>query len=132
MRHGHRQPRHPDARPGTAPAAAIPHGVQASQEAVNKRIAIAFLDLAINHKRPREAADRYLGAPYVQHNTRIADGKDAFVAPDRPRHGGSRHPPAEERQDRRALGRTPGSAGNIGQRQHHVLSPLQPRRTRLQ
>lgn len=66
--------------PARALAAAIPHGVRANQEVVNKRIAIAFLDLAINHKKPREAADRYLGAPYIQHNPQIADGKEAFVA----------------------------------------------------
>ncbi|WP_246113818.1 nuclear transport factor 2 family protein [Streptomyces montanus] len=70
----------PAPAPAEALAAAIPHGVRVSQEVGNKRIAIAFLDLAINHKKPREAADRYLGAPYIQHNPQIADGKEAFVA----------------------------------------------------
>ncbi|WP_416983742.1 hypothetical protein [Streptomyces sp. T028] len=66
--------------PASAPVAVTLHDARASHEAVNKRTAVAFLDLAINQKKPREAADRYLGALYIQHNPRITDGKEAFVA----------------------------------------------------
>lgn len=46
----------------------------------NKRTALAFIDLAFNKKKPQQAADRYIGATYTQHNPNFADGKEAFVA----------------------------------------------------
>ncbi|MEU6259638.1 nuclear transport factor 2 family protein [Streptomyces griseorubiginosus] len=46
----------------------------------NKRVALAFIDLAFNKKKPQEAADRYIGATYTQHNPNFADGKAAFVS----------------------------------------------------
>ncbi|WP_416981027.1 nuclear transport factor 2 family protein [Streptomyces sp. T028] len=70
----------PAPAPASAPAVVTLNGARASQEAANKRIATAFLDLAVNQKKPREAAARYLGAPYIQHNPQLADGKEAFVA----------------------------------------------------
>ena len=43
---------------------------------------------------------------------------------DRPRPGGGRHlPPQPPGQGRRALGRHPGRAGDVGEQQHHVLKP---------
>jgi predicted SnoaL-like aldol condensation-catalyzing enzyme len=45
----------------------------------NKQTAIAFYDLMFNQSNPREAAERYIGAEYRQHNPFGADGKDAFV-----------------------------------------------------
>jgi predicted SnoaL-like aldol condensation-catalyzing enzyme len=46
----------------------------------NKRIAVAFYDLAFNQKRPREAVERFAGPVYIQHNPLFADGTDAFIA----------------------------------------------------
>lgn len=45
----------------------------------NKRNAIAFYELLFNESKPREAAERYLGATYTQHNPMVGDGKTAFV-----------------------------------------------------
>ena len=50
-----------------------------SDLAKNKENAIAFYDLMFNQCRPREAVDRFVGAEYIQHNTHVADGKEAFV-----------------------------------------------------
>lgn len=51
-----------------------------SQVQHNKRVAVAFLDLAFNKKQPQEAADRYVGAKFIQHNPLSADGTGPFVA----------------------------------------------------
>lgn len=45
----------------------------------NKQNAIAFYDLMFNQCRPREAVEQYTGDVYIQHNTEVGDGKDAFV-----------------------------------------------------
>jgi len=45
----------------------------------NKRTAKAFYDLAFNECRPAEAAERYLGDVYIQHNPLVGDGREAFV-----------------------------------------------------
>ncbi|MER5781994.1 nuclear transport factor 2 family protein [Streptomyces mobaraensis] len=46
----------------------------------NKRIAQEFFSLAFNDKRPAEAAARYLGPFYIQHNPGAPDGPEAFVS----------------------------------------------------
>jgi len=48
--------------------------------ATNKRIVREFYDLAFNQKKPAEAASKYLGRVYRQHNPGAGDGSDAFVA----------------------------------------------------
>ena len=48
--------------------------------ATNTRIVREFYDLAFNQKKPAEAASKYLGRVYRQHNPGAGDGPDAFVA----------------------------------------------------
>ena len=46
----------------------------------NKRTVQDFYDLMFNQCEPRLAIERYAGAEYRQHNTEVADGKEAFIA----------------------------------------------------
>jgi predicted SnoaL-like aldol condensation-catalyzing enzyme len=46
----------------------------------NKRNAIAFYELMFNECKPAEAIERYAGDTYTQHNTHVADGKQAFIS----------------------------------------------------
>lgn len=46
---------------------------------LNKKNAKAFYDLMFNQCEPREAIGRYVGDVYIQHNTEVADGKEAFI-----------------------------------------------------
>jgi predicted SnoaL-like aldol condensation-catalyzing enzyme len=46
----------------------------------NKRIAVEFLELAFNERRPEEASARYQSPNYIQHNPNAADGPAAFIA----------------------------------------------------
>ena len=45
----------------------------------NKQTARALYELMFNENRPREAAERYVGDTYIQHNTHVGDGVEAFV-----------------------------------------------------
>lgn len=45
-----------------------------------KTIVRDFYDLAFNQKQPEEAAARYLGPVYTQHNPNFGDGRDSFIA----------------------------------------------------
>ena len=45
----------------------------------NKSNVMAFYDLMFNENRPREAIERYVGDDYIQHNTHVGDGKQAFI-----------------------------------------------------
>ena len=45
----------------------------------NRQVAMAFYDLAFNQCRPREAAEKYVGEEYIQHNPLVADGVEAFI-----------------------------------------------------
>ncbi|MFZ2651664.1 MAG: nuclear transport factor 2 family protein [Burkholderiaceae bacterium] len=46
----------------------------------NKKNVLAFYDLMFNQCKPAEAVRRFVGAMYVQHNPKVADGKGAFIA----------------------------------------------------
>ena len=46
----------------------------------NKETAKAFYDLTFNQSKPAEAIERFVGEEYIQNNTEVADGKQAFVA----------------------------------------------------
>lgn len=50
-----------------------------SQTERNKANALAFYELAFNQHKVQEAADRYIGKTYLQHNPTVADGAQAFV-----------------------------------------------------
>ena len=39
----------------------------------------AFYDLMFNQCKPAEAIEKYAGDSYTQHNTHVADGKQAFI-----------------------------------------------------
>ncbi len=45
----------------------------------NTATAKAFYDLMFNQCAPRAAIERYAGDDYIQHNTHVADGKEAFI-----------------------------------------------------
>ena len=50
-----------------------------TQQAENKRNAMAFYDLMFNQCKPREAVDKYVGATYTQHNPHVGDGPQPFI-----------------------------------------------------
>jgi len=45
----------------------------------NKQAVLAYLHTAFNEKRPAEAAEKYGGSHYIQHNPQAPDGFEAFV-----------------------------------------------------
>ncbi|MCZ6887505.1 MAG: nuclear transport factor 2 family protein [Gammaproteobacteria bacterium] len=45
----------------------------------NQLNAQAFYDLAFNQCQPREAAERYIGDQYIQHNPLVGDGIEPFI-----------------------------------------------------
>lgn len=45
----------------------------------NKTTVREFYDLAFNSKQPEQAADRYIGSSYRQHNPQAGDGVEPFV-----------------------------------------------------
>jgi predicted SnoaL-like aldol condensation-catalyzing enzyme len=48
------------------------------QEADVKRVVLEFFDLAFVEREPAQAAERFLGAAYTQHNPTAPDGPAAF------------------------------------------------------
>jgi len=52
---------------------------KASMPSDNKKTVISFYNLSFVDHKPQEAADRYIGNRYVQHNPHVPDGKKAFT-----------------------------------------------------
>ena len=46
----------------------------------NKQIVAEFYEIAFNAKQPEQAAEKYVGPQYIQHNPLAPDGADAFIA----------------------------------------------------
>lgn len=44
----------------------------------NKRLVTEFYDLAFNKHKPTEAAKKYIGNKYIQHNPFVPNGAEAF------------------------------------------------------
>ena len=57
--------------------ASAAHAGESAQEQANKKAVIAFYDAALN-KLDYEAASKYLGAGYKQHNPTAADGPEGL------------------------------------------------------
>jgi predicted SnoaL-like aldol condensation-catalyzing enzyme len=45
----------------------------------NKRAALDFFALHVNQKKPEEAAEKYLGSYYIQHDAHAPDGREGFL-----------------------------------------------------
>jgi predicted SnoaL-like aldol condensation-catalyzing enzyme len=45
----------------------------------NKQTVIAYYNMAFNERKPAEAAQKYGGDQYIQHNPQAPDGFEAFV-----------------------------------------------------
>ena len=45
----------------------------------NKTVVAEFYELAVNQRKPAEAAQKYIGEEYRQHNPEVADGVEPFV-----------------------------------------------------
>ena len=59
--------------------ASAAHAADAAQMEANKKAVVEFYDLAINQKN-FEAASKFLGPRYTQHNPRAADGPEGLKA----------------------------------------------------
>ena len=46
----------------------------------NKKIVRDFYELAFNQHKPTEAANKYIGGTYIQHNPRVPNGAAAFFS----------------------------------------------------
>ena len=46
----------------------------------NKKIVRDFYELAFNQHKPTEAAKRYIGSRYIQHNPYVPNGAEAFYS----------------------------------------------------
>jgi predicted SnoaL-like aldol condensation-catalyzing enzyme len=48
--------------------------------ATNKQIVRNFYEMAFNQHKPREAAEKYIGAKYIQHNPHVPNGAEPFYS----------------------------------------------------
>ncbi len=58
--------------------ALAPVFARAASQETNKKTVVAFYELAFNEHRPTEAAKRYFGDKYIQHNPNVPNGAPAF------------------------------------------------------
>ncbi len=49
------------------------------EEKANKEVVVDFYDLAFAQRRPAEAAEKYIGPVYIQHNPHAPDGVEPFI-----------------------------------------------------
>jgi predicted SnoaL-like aldol condensation-catalyzing enzyme len=56
---------------------AAPVGAETRTEA-NKKVVRDFYELAFNQHKPTEAAKKYIGEKYIQHNPYVPNGAEAF------------------------------------------------------
>ena len=52
---------------------------QALSTKANERTVVDFYNLAFNAHKPAEAAQRYIGSTYIQHNPLVPNGAEPFV-----------------------------------------------------
>jgi predicted SnoaL-like aldol condensation-catalyzing enzyme len=50
-----------------------------AEETANKEVVVSFYDLAFAQRRPAEAAEKYIGPVYIQHNPHAPDGVEPFI-----------------------------------------------------
>src|SRR5471030_1632080 len=46
----------------------------------NKRAVVDFYDMMFNQSKPMDAVRQFVGKEYAQHNPKVEDGKDGFIA----------------------------------------------------
>lgn len=51
----------------------------ANDEESNKEAVVAFYEMTFQDHKPAEAAQRYIGDEYIQHNPHLPDGAEPFV-----------------------------------------------------
>jgi predicted SnoaL-like aldol condensation-catalyzing enzyme len=61
---------------GIAASGSLAHAGTVQEE--NKKVVTSFYELALNQHKPTEAARRYIGPPYTQHNPNVANGPEGF------------------------------------------------------
>lgn len=57
----------------------LPFTLASADPAENKKVAIAFYNLALNEQKPAEAVQKYVGNRYVQHNPNVPNGTEPFI-----------------------------------------------------
>ena len=63
----------------TLSARDTPEGEIVTDAENNKQTVIAYYNMAFNERKPAEAAEKYGGPHYIQHNPQAPDGFEAFV-----------------------------------------------------
>lgn len=52
--------------------------IAATQQEKNKKLVVDFYEMAFNQHKPTEAAKKYIGDKYIQHNPFVPNGAEAF------------------------------------------------------